>query len=300
MTTLKQLVTLKRNLNLFKSDPETIASIATILDKLNSVKLDATPDMAVIFDVIGHSIKQWPYPTIIQSIIDIIDSQIAEKEPLLLKSGYLDMSVQHRRVVMQYSLPDDSKSQITAKIASYATWEFPVLEITPGDGLWTHLLQHAQPLIVADMFDEFLDSSISNLTQQAQNRIVKHKIIDNRINLPDNQFGFILCWNFFSFSPPELFEGYLRQCYKLLRPGGTFMFSYNDCNTPYCADLSEDGHMSYYTESKLRSKCDQIGYSNVITRWTEQHITWAEITKPGILSTAKIHPTIGIIKDIEQ
>jgi SAM-dependent methyltransferase len=44
------------------------------------------------------------------------------------------------------------------------------------------------------------------------------------------QFGIVLCWDNFNHLSLDKIEKYIREVWKLLRPGGCFIFNYNNCD----------------------------------------------------------------------
>ena len=78
--------------------------------------------------------------------------------------------------------------------------------------------------------------------------------------LPQNQFGFVLCWEIFNFLSLEKIEQHIRQVFDLLRPGGVFMFSYNNCDIYSIARVAESRDISYAQDDLLKNLCLNIGY----------------------------------------
>jgi hypothetical protein len=112
--------------------------------------------------------------------------------------------------------------------------------------------------------------------------------------LPTNQFGFIFSWNVFNYFPLRETQTYLEESFKLLRPGGVMMFSYNNCENVTCAGLFENGMRSWMTEKLLIDTCKNIGF-DIINSVTENEVNWVEIQKPGILKTVKASQAMGRI-----
>ena len=69
--------------------------------------------------------------------------------------------------------------------------------------------------------------------------------------LPQNQMGFVFCWNFLNYCSLDTIKEYLKEVKNVLRPGGIFMFSYNDGDRSGGAGMAENFFMSYMPKSML-------------------------------------------------
>jgi hypothetical protein len=106
---------------------------------------------------------------------------------------------------------------------------------------------------------------------------------------------------FFNFADITVIRSYLSSLIKLLRPGGTLMFSYNNCDLVESANLAESGYMTFVPKRKLNELCIELGYDIVqhydLKNSDHQikYISWIEIKKPGELSTIKRAQAMGKI-----
>jgi len=134
---------------------------------------------------------------------------------------------------------------------------------------------------------------------QSRLRLYEIKDIDFSI-LPQEQFGFILCWDTFDYLSFEKIKQYVKEVFKLLRPGGKFIFSYNNCDIETSAGNFEEFFTGWGTTKLLTDLFDEIGYEliefkNIKINESNQYISWAEVCKPGILKTVKAHQAIAQI-----
>jgi predicted TPR repeat methyltransferase len=88
---------------------------------------------------------------------------------------------------------------------------------------------------------------------------------------------------------------YLQQVMTLLRPGGVFMFSYNDGDTPGGAGMAENLARSYMPKSFLLPMCQSLGFEIQAEAEHGPAISWMEIRRPGELATIKAHQVMGEI-----
>jgi phospholipid N-methyltransferase len=243
----------------------------------------------------------------IPKLITQIEQEINETTRNFLARGYMingyygsnstDVTTERNDRLLPIS--DDTRSEIIVRLRGYTDWHYPCLEIGPGDGIWTEHLVAGDPLYIVDVHQEFLDSTLSKFNDTYRNRVRTYLANDGNMNmLPNNQFGFIFSWNVFNYFPLTETKNMLVQAFELLRPGGTMMFSYNNCEVPQCVEYVEQGFRSWMPKSLLVETCESLGYEIVATRAIEETVHWIEIRKPGELKTVKAHQVLGKIVPI--
>jgi hypothetical protein len=105
----------------------------------------------------------------------------------------------------------------------------------------------------------------------------------------------------FNYYELETLEIYLKSVIALLRPGGVFMFSYNNGDLLSSCLLTEHNGMSFIPKRKLTEVCTALGYEIINsfdmpnTDGGVKYISWIEIKKPGTLKTSKKSQSLGII-----
>lgn len=228
---------------------------------------------------------------IIIKLLDEIESDIAA----IAKNYNIDISSPDRKYIKFYdSIVFDN---IISKIQNYSSWLYPGLLLGSYHNEWINAMVSSDPLyLVGDNFYTLT----SVYTSQYQQRLRMYTF-DQFDSLPPNQFGLISSWDYFNFTSIEKFEFLLEKCIRLLRPGGTLIFSYNDGDIPQIARLIQDGFLSYNTNRNVTQLCLKYGYeiTNFSTVETNDvvfpFLSWAEIKKPGTLDTIKLHPSLGKI-----
>lgn len=198
------------------------------------------------------------------------------------------------RAMRQMRMHPETKETVVAVIGRYADWQYPGLEIGPGDGTWTGNLVACEPLYIVDIHTEFLESTRIKFNERYQNKLRTYLTKETNLDmLPQNQFGFVFSWNVFNYLTTDLIDAYLTEIYKVLKPGGVLMFSYNNADRPGCAALVETGFMSYMPKSLLIELAIKKGYEIIAAQDLEETISWVELRKPGVLSTVKAQPIVG-------
>jgi phospholipid N-methyltransferase len=251
--------------------------------------------------------------TKILALIETLEAEIKERTQEYLARGYIingfygsnATDVHTERNDRLLPITDETRSEIITRVRSYTDWRFPALEIGPGDGTWTEHLVAADPLYILDRQNEFLQSTLSKFNSVYRNRVRPYltgihanKQENDLSDLPKNQFGFIFSWNVFNYLPLKETKELLDQCMDCLRPGGTMMFSFNNCDVIQCAEYVEVGFRSWMPSQLLIDTCKQIGYEIITVRKIEETVHWIEIRKPGELKTVKGHQVLGRITQV--
>jgi SAM-dependent methyltransferase len=235
--------------------------------------------------------------------IKIIDHQIDQIVHQLFVGNYeLEEQygdVEHVRNGRKIKVNDEISDIVRQRINLLCNWRYPTLEIGCRDGEWTQFLVASDPLYVLDRQREFLDSTNDRFPESYQHRLRKYPLVNHDLSaLPENQFGFIFSWGYFNYVSMDTMKLYLQQCLRLLRPGGTFMFTYNDGDTPAGSGMAENHAQSYMPKSYLITLCESLGYEIAAEYDFEPYVSWIDIRRPGELETNKAHQVMGEIKRI--
>ena len=192
------------------------------------------------------------------------------------------------------TLSIELQSWVESKITRHSDWHYPAMQITPRSKKWIDTMVAADPLYLTHISIPAIKELIKDYPVLYQTRLRLYEI-DNRdfSKLPQNQFSFVLCWDMFNYLSADKIEQYLKEVFQLLRPGGHFVFSYNNCDFEGPALAAELHVASFVTARWLVKLCDEIGYElnelhdvETVDAFTT-HISWVEIKKPGNLRTVK-------------
>lgn len=204
-------------------------------------------------------------------------------------------TVEQVRTIRKISISEDIEDMIKQRISLYTDWRYPALEIGCRDGEWTQHMIAADPLYVIDRQQEFLDSTASNFTPQYQERLRRYLLKNDDLSmLPTGQFAFVFSFGYFNYVSVDIITQMLRQIKELLRPGGVFLFSYNDGDTPIGAGMAENFARSYMPKSILIPICQSFGFT-IEQEFDYNGISLLEIKRPGTLHTVKAHQVLGKI-----
>ncbi len=246
-------------------------------------------------------------------LADITDD-IDHQSPKYLQKSYeitaAPVTADHIRQTefRNLTLTKEIEATLIGRIQQYANWHYPGMHLGPRDGELTPHMVACDPLYLVDVYHEFLASASSQFNDLYKARLRTYCIgnMTNEkgfVDLPQNQFGFILCWSMFNYLPFDEIRKYLTDAFNVLRPGGTFLFSYNNGDTVNGAKNAEWGGMSFVPKRMLVPLCESMGYKVIESFTFEsgiQDISWLEIKKPGELVTCKAHQVLGMVKDSAQ
>jgi SAM-dependent methyltransferase len=152
----------------------------------------------------------------------------------------------------------------------------------------------ADPLYLTHCNIDLVKEIIKSYPDLYQNRLRLYEIIDRDFSkLPQAQFSFVLCWDYFNYLSSIFVEKYIKNVYHLLRPGGRFMFSYTNCDLAGSALRAESWACAYASSRWLKKLCDEIGYEICDLNDFDTgdafntNVSVAILKKPGNLATLK-------------
>lgn len=306
---LYDLVTLKKSLLEAYDTQEIEDSIKRLQDKIASVYLQV-PVVEEDNSNYINGLKEH-YSLILRQVaepheefknrINLIDNSILAESRRLFEFNYSleenDGGIDHVRTHRKIKPRPETEQLIQQRINLYTNWLYPTLEIGCRDGEWTQYLVAADPLYVMDKYQEFLDTTNDQFPPEYQKRLRKYlnKNYDFSV-LPQKQFGFIFSWGHFNYVSLDTITQMLKGAKELLRPGGVFLFSYNDGDTPEGAGMAENFAQTFIPKSLLIPICLSMGFEIVQTFNELPNISWIEIKKPGTLKTIKAHQVMGKIE----
>jgi SAM-dependent methyltransferase len=178
------------------------------------------------------------------------------------------------------------------RLIRYNTWQHPAMIIRPGMETYIGDLLASDPLYLVDENHDLLLPALSRFNEHYQNRLRTYTINERQDQeifhkLPDAQFGLVFAYNYFNFRPFEMLKKHFAEIYQKLKPGGMFVFTFNDCDRDKGVMLVEQ-HFCCYTPGYLvRELAQSIGFE-IVFSWTDLGpSTWLELKKPGELESLR-------------
>jgi SAM-dependent methyltransferase len=189
-------------------------------------------------------------------------------------------------------LDSETETLLRDRLAAYTDWHYPGMVIRPCHAPGLESLVALDPLYLVDTKQALLEPVTVLFTPEYQRRLryyVIEEYTSDKVfwNLPQEQFSFVYAFRYFDFKPWEVLRQYLDEIFELLRPGGTFLFSFNDCDHWRSVGLTEH-HFCCYTPGRLiREHVKTLGFE--ITYDYNDHLgtAWLEIKKNGVLDSIR-------------
>lgn len=172
------------------------------------------------------------------------------------------------------------------RLARYNGWHHAAMIIRPGYESFIHDLLASDPLYLVDESHDLLQPAMTQFNEQYQHRLRPYVIQERSVTailtqLPKGQFGLVFAYNFFNFRPFEVLKQYLTEIYQKLRPGGTLIMTFNDCDRAKAVMLVEQHYCCYTPGYLVRELAQSLGYE-IAFSWTDQGpSTWLELRRPG-------------------
>jgi ubiquinone/menaquinone biosynthesis C-methylase UbiE len=311
---LSQLLKLKQDLQTHTSN-KAEGEINDHIAHVNQLAMgaDRLPESELFQKINAEYRNMLPYMRKIEEIKQEKIKEIDEKISELAKGYFIDSyemyEDQHKladvatnRDIRRLYMYGNVKEIVKSRIYHYIDWRYPALEIGPGDGLFTESMAAGDPLYIVDVHQEFLDSTKKKFNEFYATRRLRsyltHQSRHDLSMLPQEQIGFVLVWNVFNYFPLEAIKSYLKEIKKVVRPGGTIIFSYNNSDRWQGAEMVENAFMCHTPKHMLIPLVESLGFTVANSYDYDPTVSWVEIQKPGKLSTCKAHQSMGAVIQI--
>lgn len=256
------------------------------------------------FSVIASGIDQFT-----QTVLDLktqLAQEIINREPEYIQNSIRVYQTEMIREPPHYILnrrlnidPFD-REYLQSRLAGLGDWRYPGLCIRPGQEDFVKTMVALDPLYLVDQNFTLLDPAVESFEEQYQRRLRRYTVNDYGSSpylkaLPDNQFAVIFVYGFFNFKPLHIIKQYLKELFVKLRPGGTLIMSYNNCDRAHGVGLAEQNFMMYTPLRLLTPIVNDIGYVHVTNRCCIGDADILELNRPGELSTVRGGQTMAKI-----
>jgi len=254
------------------------------------------------------SLKQ--YEEELKKLREDVHELIQNHEPIyfanstdLYRQGLRSDPVPH---ILQRTRFIDSATEklLIDRLITYTDWRYPGMVIRPAHSPGLESLVALDPLYLVDTDQALLDPVTCLFTSGYQRRL-RYYVIDEYAqqnifwNLPVQQFGLVYAFQYFEYKPWEVLQQYLDEIFALLRPGGSFLFSFNDCDHWRAVGLTEH-HFCCYTPGRLiRTHAKKLGFEITYDHHDHANTSWLELRKPGMLDSIRGAQTLaGIFQKV--
>lgn len=316
MTTLSNLVKYKNELSIAKAKLSLHDNVLEKINLLTRIDEDYKNQSFGLSQQIENFKKIIDFSN---QISDGIDSMISDIE------SYIDNTAieqfKNSQIDSSSLLPTNTELEllIKSRIGGYSEFRFPGLQIckhvfdekwlqdaglqtfaSPSDRI--HSMLACDPLYLAGGDSTALREIIKVFPEQYQRRVGIYEIKNQDLSiLPQNQFGLVLCWDILNYCTLDTIQHYLKEFIKILRPGGVLFFSYNNCDIEKSAENAEHLLAGWASTRLIKKLISDVGFEIIsfndypaddfLNTW----VSWAEIKKPGELSTVKRSQAQGLV-----
>ena len=305
----------------------TLAAYREVIEELRSDRLSqsvAREIDPIIHLISNHAIQM---PTVLeqmqhdrdqmQQAVDRFDRQIQDLlDDLLdkikgLEPSYLARSYQLYEEGLQYDSVDyvldrrfpvdpDVEAYIQSRIQAHSDFHYPGMIIRPGREVWIEHMVACDPLYVVDTNHDLFEPVKKKFNPLYQSRLRYYAIRESSQEvmldlMPDDQFGFVLAYNFFHYKPFEIMRAYLREIYRKLRPGGVLCMTFNDCDRRGAVELAER-MMNCYTPGRMvLAVLESEGFVIEQNYRLDAATNWVELRRPGKTTSLRGGQTLAKI-----
>jgi len=235
----------------------------------------------------------------LRTSIEALEPQYLRASYDLYSQGMVNDSNQHI-LERRPNLTTDTENYIRARIRRHSDWHYPGMILRPGLETWITDLVALDPLYLVDINLEIMAPVMERFNSEYQNRLRRYVIRESMehvmlADLPQAQMAMILVYNYFNFKPLELTRRMLVELYHLLRPGGTLLFTFNNCDRAGGVDLAERFFMCYTPARLVLAAAEMTGFEIAHTYDIDAAATWTELRRPGALTHRRGGQTLARI-----
>jgi hypothetical protein len=272
-----------------------LASISYVIKTSQIQFPQLTDELLATQDQVKLYLQQ--YDQTLHNIRQHIQELIKQNESVYFDTStkiYQYMQNQSVRYIQKRVRPIDpaKKLQLRGRLQTYTDWKYAGLVIRPYHSPWIEDLVALDPMYFVDTHKGLMYPVTGQFPPEYQRRL-RCYVIDEFSNrpifeaLPQQQFGFVYSFDYFNFRPLEVIKKYLSEIFGLLSNGGTFFFSFNDCDRQGGVVWAEK-HFCCYTPARLiYEHAVEVGYEIVRKEIVDAASTWVELKKPGQLTSIR-------------
>ena len=241
----------------------------------------------------------------LHTVIRGVNDLIARVEPDYFVRSYRWYTQESSFETVDYILnrrlqvPETELEGLKHCIKNLSDWRYPALCIRPGKEEHIRWLVPCHPLYMVDTDHELLRPALEQFNPKYQRHLRAYAVKEQQTSLfdfiPDGQLGLVYAYYFFNFRPLEVIRQYLVELYHKLRPGGSLVFTFNNCDLSYGVKLSESSFCCYTPGGMLENLAQSLGYQHVRTENTSTGLFWMHLTKPGEFNTLRGGQTLAKI-----
>jgi len=195
-------------------------------------------------------------------------------------------------------IDSDDDIRLRTHLKNLTDWRIPGMIIRPGLETYIEDMVPLDPLYVVDHDPELMRPAINKFTPEYQRRLREYVINDWADGpvlgkLPNNQFGAIFAYHYFNHKPMPIICKFLNEFYEKLRPGGSVIMTYNNCDLAHGVIRSEHVWMLYTPRRLIEQHAVSIGFELTEAYDGKGDVSWLEFRKPGDIASIRGGQTLA-------
>lgn len=276
----------------------------------HAVQVDScSQDLEQNFDAVKRGLDD--FESTLSRIKQRLVQLLHEQEPAYLAESYrlFDQEMRHDSVQhilsRRLGINDDSRLALQYRLKNLTDWRLSGMIIGPRTEKFIEDMVSMDPLYVVDTHEDLLAPAVRKFHPDYQRRLrqyVVNEYVPRPIlnELPNNQFGVIFAYNYFNYRPIEVIRRYIQEIASKLRPGGTFIMTYNNCDRAHGIGLTERHWMCYTPQRLIVEAAVDAGLELVSATDKSSDLSWIEFVRPGEIETLRGGQSLAKIIAIPQ
>jgi len=192
----------------------------------------------------------------------------------------------------QLEVTEENYQIFLARLMTYTNWQHAGMILHPGKESFINHMVANDPLYVVDENYDLIKPAVGQFNEFYQSRLRISTVKEDAgaswlTKIPDGQPGVCLAYNFFNHKPFEIVKQYLFEIYQKLKPGGTLIMTFNDCDRYKAVILVEQFYAAYTPGNMLRGWAKHVGFKETFCQCDDGPNTWIELQKPGELTSLR-------------
>jgi hypothetical protein len=212
--------------------------------------------------------------------------RVYQEEMIHVTEDYLQNPQTSTYLGRRMRIDDADDLILRARLKNLTDWRVPGMIIHPGIENYIEDMIPLDPLYIVDHHWELMQPAVRKFTPEYQRRLREY-VIDDWADgpildkLPNNQFGAIFAYHYFNHKPMPIICKFLTEFYEKLRPGGSVLMTYNNCDLAHGVIRAEHVWMLYTPRRLIEQHAIELGFELTHAYDGRGDVSWLEFRKPG-------------------
>lgn len=188
---------------------------------------------------------------------------------------------------------------VKSRVAMHSNWQHAGVIVHPANEPYIQNMVALDPLYICDTNYDIMEHSLHLFPAEYQGRVRRYLMPDRVFEssgatgavlgdkIPHQQIGTILLYNYLNYRPLDFVLSCMRTLSMWLKPGGSVLFTFNNCDFAAAVELVEKESACYTPGRLLISGIQNANFEITHTYNLNASTTWVEARKPGILTSQR-------------